>query len=72
MSLFEYLSSKAVTLCFLIIGGMLTGIVFAAANVSAVLFGMITAVYLVMILCWFIVGYRIERKKNFKIGKNTG
>lgn len=63
MSLFEYLSSKAVTLCFLIIGGMLTGIVFAAANVSAVLFGMITAVYLVMILCWFIVGYRIERKK---------
>ena len=55
MNLFEYLSSKAVTLCFLIIGGMLTGIVFAAANVSAVLFGMITAVYLVMILCWFIV-----------------
>ena len=69
MSLFEYLSSKAVTLCFLIIGGMLTGIVFAAANVSAVLFGMITAVYLVMILCWFIVGYRIERKKILKLEK---
>ncbi len=69
MSFFEYLASKAVTLCFLIIGGFLMGGVFIAAKVSVALLGMTAAVYLVIILFWIIAGCRIERKKVSKLEK---
>ena len=69
MRISEYLSSKAITLCFLIIGVVSINAVFMTANVSAALLLMFDAVGLAAIVGWILAGYRMERKRILKLEK---
>lgn len=63
MGLKDYLSYKAVTLCFLGIGAVVIGVVIIAAGGSGFLFLILTCLLLFLTALWFITGFFIERNR---------
>lgn len=67
MNLREYLSYKTVTLCFLAIGGMLFGMTGALADIGISSLLLLAGLYLLLIMTWLWVSFRIEKRKLEKL-----
>lgn len=65
----EYLLSKTVTLCFLLIGVLAFASLAVIANIAVQAVLLLTTSYLLIILSWLIVSFFIERKRSDKIAK---
>lgn len=72
MTLREHLSSKAITLCFLGIGGLLVSACFAFIGTDISLIAMFAALYCTVVLLWFAVTFLDERKKIAGLEKLVG
>lgn len=59
----EAMQSKAVTLCFLGIGGLVCGTVLAAAGAGGVLIGILAASYVSVIALWLLASGLTERRR---------
>lgn len=69
MTFREYFSSKAVTLCFLAIGGLLMGAVLAAVAAAPALIGVLAFTYILITLCWLAVDFLMERSRVQRLEK---
>ena len=67
MKIWDYISSKAITLCFLGIGAAFFCIVCAAAGVSGYLLSVLIICYIFLILLWLLTGYFIERGRLLRL-----
>lgn len=65
----EYLVAKAVTLCFLGIGGILFGVSAAITDVGGDTICLFAAMYLCVILAWLMVSFFLEKRKFKKLEK---
>lgn len=63
MSVREYLASKAVTLCFLGMGGILFAGIMLMAGTGTELVGVFAAAYLTLITSWLLVGGMMESRR---------
>lgn len=57
------LQSRAVTLCFLGMGGLLFGVILAAAGTEGALMGLLAAAYVTVILLWLTVSGLLEQRR---------
>lgn len=69
MTVWEYFSSKVITLSFLAIGGLLIGAVLAAVGTAPALIGVLAVSYLLLLLCWLTVDFFVERGRIQKLEK---
>ncbi len=67
MKLREYACSKAVTLCFLVIGALISGIFMFCAEINTLLIWMAELLLLMVVLGWLIVSFCLERAKLKKL-----
>ncbi|MCI8691393.1 MAG: HAMP domain-containing histidine kinase [Lachnospiraceae bacterium] len=58
-----FVSPRAITLCFLGMGGLFFGIILAAAGTEAALIGVLAGAYLFLILLWLAAGGLAERRR---------
>lgn len=65
----EYFSSKAVTVCFLAMGGLLMGVVLALVGTALTLMGVLAGLYLLMIFTWLAVDFLVERRRVRRLEK---
>lgn len=65
----EYLAAKAVTLCFLGIGGLLFFAVTAVMNLDGGVIALFAALYLSVILLWLAVSFWLENRRLEKLTK---
>lgn len=64
-----YLSAKAITLCFLFLGSLLTGSVLLFANVNSSLIILLESLFFCLVFGWMAVGYLSERSKLERLEK---
>lgn len=69
MKLREYLPSKAVTLCFLGIGGLLFFSAEAFAGAGSQIILTFAFLYMLLILLWLLISYLLEREKIARLEK---
>lgn len=67
MKIWEFLSGKAVTLCFLGTGALLAGFCMALADVSLVLTGMLESCFVIVTAGWLAVSFLVERSRFVKL-----
>lgn len=65
----EYASSRAVTLCFLAIGGLMMGTMLAMVGTSFTLLGVLALLYLLIALSWLTADFYVERKRLHRLEK---
>lgn len=65
----DLLCSKAVTLCFLGLGGLLAGAFLAFADVCAEMIGMLELLLLLLVSGWLLVSFLVERRRFDRIEK---
>lgn len=65
----DVLQTKAVTLCFLGIGGILFALVLAAAGAGRDIIGILSIVYLLIIVSWLLAEGFLERKRTAALEK---
>lgn len=63
MKLREYLGAKGITLCFLMIGGLLIAAMLFIVGIDAGLVMMSGGLFLFLIFLWLLVGYQRERRR---------
>lgn len=68
----EYLAAKAVSLCFLGIGGMLFGVGAVVSSIDSQTIVLFAAMYLCLIAAWLIVSFLWERRKLQKLERLIG
>ncbi|MDO4321336.1 MAG: sensor histidine kinase [Lachnospiraceae bacterium] len=69
MSFWDYVCSKIVTLSFLGIGALFTGVFLAFAEVSTALIGMAAAIFLLLVGLWLLVSYLMERRQQKRLAR---
>ena len=67
MKLREYVSSKAITLCFLGIGALLLAVFSGVAGIGLPLLLTAESFLLLIVLAWLLCSWYLERKKLFKL-----
>lgn len=65
----EYFSSRAVTLCFLAMGGLMMGTVLVLVGAAYSLISVLFLLYLLIIFAWMTVDFRVERMRLQKLEK---
>lgn len=63
----EYLSSKTITLCFLVIAGVLFGVVGIVASMGLQAILLLAAAYVLIIVIWLTIEFQLAKRKHKKL-----
>lgn len=65
----DYLSSKAIAICFLTLSGIIVGIFLIFSNISGEFLILLFILYIILIIIWLIINYIIECNKINKMNE---